>query len=189
MGFRRKRSGGGGGGGGGKSGQWMGFMAIIMGIVALIINLIMFNVGIGALDDAYTAAATYTEQIGLLDIMGIWGMVIFLIFVAAGIAALTGGSVMQWRKAVAGSWMDVFMVAIMGGVTLVIALILNGIAQTTLHTAYLAANATVNKAHFTGLLDIMGIWGMVIFVSLMAAGIAQIAAAAYGSYKHLAGKM
>src|SRR4030043_163832 len=106
MGFRRKRSGGGGGGGGGKSGQWMGFMAIIMGIVALIITLI-----------------------------------------------------------------------------------LNGIAQTTLHTAYLAANATVNKAHFTGLLDIMGIWGMVIFVSLMAAGIAQIAAAAYGSYKHLAGKM
>src|SRR4030042_717832 len=92
MGFRRKRSGGGGGGGGGKSGQWMGFMAIIMGIVALIINLIMFNVGIGALDDAYTAAATYTEQIGLLDIMGIWGMVIFVSLMAAGIAQIAAAA-------------------------------------------------------------------------------------------------
>ena len=92
MGFRRKRSGGGGGGGGGKSGQWMGFMAIIMGIVALIINLIMFVVGIGALDDAYTAAATYTEQTGLTDIMGIWGMVIFVALVAAGISQIAAAA-------------------------------------------------------------------------------------------------
>lgn len=190
MGFRKKKhSGGGGGGRGGGSGQWMGFMAIIMGIVALIICLIMFTIGIGALDDAYTAAATYTEQVGLTDVMGLWGMVIFLVFVAAGIAALTGGAVIQWKKGANGSWMDVFMVAIMGGVTLVIALILNGIAQSQLHTAYVAANDTVNKAAFTGLLSIMTIWGMVIFICLMGAGISQIAAAAYGSYKHLAGKI
>jgi hypothetical protein len=186
--YRRKRSGG-GGGGGGKSGQWMGFIAIIMGIVAMIVNLIMFGIGIAALDTAYTAAATYTEQVGLTSIMGIWGMVIFLVFMAAGIAALTGGSVAQWKKGSSGSWMDVFMVAIMGGVTLVIALILNGIVQSQLHTSYVAANATVNKAQFTGLLSIMTIWGMVIFLALMASGIAQIASAAYGSYKHLAGKM
>lgn len=189
MGFRRKKSGGGGGGGSGKAGQWMGFLAIVMGAVAMLVCLIMFNIGIGALDDAFTAAATYTEQTGLTDVMGIWGMIIFIIFMAAGIAALTGGSVVQWKKATTGGWMDVFMIAIMGGVTLVIALILNGSIQSALHTAYVTANATVNKAKFSGLLDIMQIWGMVIFLALMAAGISQIAGAAYGSYKHLTGKI
>lgn len=185
--YRRHRSSGGGGGGG--NGKWFGFIAIIMGIVAMIVNLIMFGIGIDALDDAYTAAATYTEQVGLTSIMGIWGMVIFLVFMAAGLAALTGGSIVNWKKGTSGSWMDIFMVAIMGGVTLVIALILNGIVQSSLHTAYIAANATTNKAQFAGLLSIMTVWGMVIFLALMAAGISQIAAAGYGSYKHLAGKM
>lgn len=187
MPFRRKR--GGGGGGGLNNSRWMGFLAIIMGAVALLVCLIMFKVGIGSLDTAYTAAATYTEQVGLTDVMGIWGLVIFIIFMAAGIAALTGGSVVQWKKATTGGWMDVFLIAIMGGVTLVISLFLNGTIQSSLHTAYTTVNATTNKAHFSGLMDIMTIWGMVIFLALMAAGISQLAGAAYGSYKHLAGKI
>lgn len=185
--FHRKKGIGGGGGSG--VGKWMGFISIVMGVVALIVCLIMFNIGIGALDDAYTAAATYTEQVGLTDVMGIWGLVIFIVFMSAGIAALTGGSIIQWRKATTGGWMDVFLVAIMGGVTLVICLLLNGTIQSTLHDAYVTANATVNKAQFVGLLDIMTIWGMVIFLGLMAAGISQLAGAAYGTYKHLAGKI
>lgn len=189
--FRRRRSSGGGGGGGvGVMGsRWGGFLAIVMGCVAVLICLIGFNIGIGQLDTAYTAAATYTEQVGLTDVMGIWALIIFIIFMAAGLAALTGGSVIQWKKATTGGWMDVFLVAIMGTVTLVIALILNGTIQGALHTAYLTANATVNKANFSGLLNIMTIWGMVIFLALMGAGISQLAAAAYGSYKHLAGKI
>lgn len=187
MGYRRRHSKS--GGGGGKSSQWMGFMAIVMGAVALLVCLIMFGIGISSLDDAYTAAATYTEQVGLTDVMGIWGLVIFIVFMAAGIAALTGGSIVQWKKATTGGWMDVFMVAIMGGVTLVIALLLNGTIQTQLHAAYVTANATVNVAEFAGLLSIMTIWGMVIFLALMGAGISQLAGAAYGSYKHLTGKI
>lgn len=178
-----------GGGGGGKSSQWFGFLAIVMGVVAMLVCLIMFNIGIDALDDAYTDAATYTEQVGLTDVMGIWGLIIFIVFMAAGIAALTGGSIVQWKRATTGGWMDVFMVAIMGGVTLVICLLLNGTIQSALHDSYVTANACVNKAYFSGLLNIMTIWGMVIFLGLMAAGISQLAGAAYGSYKHLAGKL
>jgi len=176
-------------GGGSKASQWMGFLAIVMGAVAMLVVLIMFNIGIDALDAAYTDATTYTEQVGLTDVMGIWGLVIFIIFMAAGIAALTGGSIVQWKKATTGGWMDVFMVAIMGGVTLVISLLLNGTIQSALHTAYVTVNATANLAEFSGLLDIMTIWGMVIFLALMGAGVSQLAGAAYGSYKHLTGKL
>jgi len=185
--FRRKKVGGGGSSGG--RSQWMGFLAIVMGAVALLICLIMFGIGLGALDTAYTTAATYTEQVGLTDVMGIWALVIFIIFMAAGIAALTGGSIIQWKRATTGGWLDVFMVAIMGGVTLVISLILNGTIQGQLHTAYAAAQVTANIANFSGLLNIMTIWGMVIFLALMGAGVSQLAGAAYGSYKHLTGKL
>jgi hypothetical protein len=187
MAYRKKKAGSSGGSRNGS--QWMGFLTIVFGTVAMLVNMIMFTIAIGQLDTAYTAAATYTEQIGLTDVMGIWAMVIFIIFAVAGIAALTGGSIMQWRKAVGGGWMDVFLVAIMGGVTLVIALIMNGTIQSSLHTAWSTANATTNIASFSGLLDIMEIWGMVFFLALMATGISQIAGAAYGSYKHLAGKL
>lgn len=194
MRFRRKKSGGSSGGGGFKAGalnasRWTGFLTIVFGAVAMLVCLIMFNVAIGSLDDAYTSASAFTEQVGLTEVMGIWGLVIFIIMMAAGIAALVGGSVVQWVKATYGSWMDVFMVAIIGTVTLVISLFLNGTIQTALHTSYVAANATVNKAAFVGLLDIMTIWGMVIFLALMGAGVSQLAGAAYGSYKHLTGRL
>jgi hypothetical protein len=185
--FRRNRGGGGGRSGG--MGRFSGFLSIIMGTVSLLVCLIMFGISLSSLDTAYTAAATYTEQVGLTSVMGIWALVIFIIFMAAGLAALTGGSIVNWKKSTSGSWMDVFMVAIMGAVTLVISLLMNTTIQAQLHTAYVAANATVNKAQFAGLLNVMTIFGMVIFLSLMGAGISQIAGAAYGSYKHLTGKM
>ena len=187
MGRRRKSSGGGGRGSG--QSQWSGFLVIVFGAVAMLVCLIMFGIAIDALDTAYTAAATYTDQVGLTDVMGIWGLVIFIIFMAAGIAALTGGAIMQYRKATTGGWMDVFMVAIMGGVTLVIALLLNTTIQAQLNAAIVTVNATTNIASFAGLYNIMTIWGMVIFLALMGAGVSQLGAAAYGSYKHLTGRM
>lgn len=184
---RRKRHSGGGGGGGGN--QWMGFIAIIFGAVAMLICLIMFGVGIGALDDAYTEAAGYVDQVGLTDVMGIFGLVVFIAFMSAGIASLVGGAYIQWKKATTGGWMDVFMVAVMGGVTLVICLLLNTTIQSQLNTAIVTVNATVNIAEFSGLYDVMTVWGMVIFLALIGAGLSQLAAAGYGSYKHLSGKM
>ena len=188
MGRRRKHSGG-GGGGKGNMGQWAGFLAIIMGAVALLIALIMFGIGIGQLDTAYTAAATYTDQVGLTDVMGIFGMVIFIIFMAVGLAGITGGSIIQWKRATQGGWMDVFMTVILGSVTLVIALILNTLIQAQLHTAQVTVNATTNVASFSGLVSIMTIWGMVVFLALMGAGMSQLIGAAYGSYKHVRGRI
>ncbi len=184
-----KRHHSGGGGKGVMGGSMAGFMVTILGGVAMLIALIMFGIGIGQLDAAYTSAATYTEQVGLTSIMGIWAMVIFLILIAAGLAALGVGSYMQIKKATTGGWMDVFLVFIMGSVGLIIALILNTIIQGQLHTAYVTANATVNKASFPGMLSIITVFGMVIFLSLMGAGIAQISGSFYGTYKHLSGKI
>lgn len=190
MGKRKFKKGG--GGGSNRMNQWAGFMAIIFGTVAILICLITFSIALDTLDTAYTSAATYTEQVGLTSIMGIWPLVIFIIFMAAGIGALGAGAYINIKKAIGGNWMDIFMVVIMGTVTLVIALLMNTTIQAQLHTAYTdAANVskTVNIASFSGLLSTMTIWGMVIFLTLMSAGLSQLGAAAYGSYKHLAGKM
>lgn len=187
---RRRRSRGGGGRSGGN--QWMGFIAIVFGTVAMLITLIMFSIGLDTLDTAYTSAATYTEQVGLTSVMGIWPLILFIIFMAAGLSALGAGSYVNIKKALSGGWMDVFMVVIMGTVSLIIALLMNTTIQAQLHTAYTSAantTQTVNIASFSGLLSTMTIWGMVIFLSLMATGLSQLVAAAYGSYKHLSGKM
>jgi len=181
-----------GGGGGSRGNQWLGFIAIVMGTVSMLITLIMFSIGLDTLDTAYTSAATYTEQVGLTSVMGIWPLVLFIIFMAAGIGALTAGAYINVKKALSGGWIDVFMVVIMGTVSLIIALLMNTTIQAQLHTAYTDAactTKTANIASFSGLLSTMTIWGMVIFLSLMATGISQIGAAAYGSYKHLSGKM
>lgn len=179
-------------GGGGRGNQWIGFIAIVFGTVAMLICLIMFSIGLDTLDTAYTSAATYTEQVGLTSVMGIWPLILFIIFMAAGLGAMGAGAYVNVRKALGGGWMDVFMVVIMGTVSLIIALLMNTTIQSQLHTAYAdAANTskTVNIASFAGLLSVMTIWGMVVFLSLMATGLSQLAAAAYGSYKHLAGKI
>ncbi len=179
------------GGGGGNSNQWTGFLTIVMGTVALLICLIMYGIALSSIDTAYTSAATYTEQVGLTSIMGIWPLVLFVIFMAAGLGAIGAGAYRNVKIAVSGGWMDIFLVVIMGTVGIIISLLMNTTIQAQLHTLYLTATnaTTVNRASFSGLTSVMTIWGMVIFLSLMAAGVAQIGAAAYGSYKHLSGKM
>lgn len=191
MGRRRRRSSGGGSRGGGLS-NWGGFVSIIMGAVAMLVCLITYSIALDNLDTAYTTAATYTEQVGLTSVMGIWPLVLFMIFMAAGLAALGGGAYVQAKKALGGSWVDIILVIVMGTVTIVIATLMNTTIQGQLHTAYTNAactTITANIASFSGLLNIMTIWGMVIFLTLMAAGIVPIGAAMYGSYKHLAGRM
>ncbi len=189
MSYRRNR---GGGGRSNTSTGWLGFIAIVFGTVALLICLIMFGIGLDTLDTAYTSAATYTEQVGLTSVMGIWPLILFIIFMAAGLAAVGAGSYVNVKKALTGGWMDIFMVVIMGTVSLVISLLMNTTIQSQLHTAYVDASnvsKTANIASFSGLLSVMTIWGMVIFLALMASGLSQLIGAAYGSYKHLAGKM
>lgn len=174
------------------SGRWAPFITIVMGTVALLVTLIMYGIALDTLDTAYTSASAYTEQTGLTSVMGIWPLVLFVIFMAVGLAAISAGSYLGSKRAITGSWMDVFLGVIMGSITIVIALLMNTTIQSTLHGVYTNAQCTTttaNIANFSGLLNVMGIWGMVIFLVLMAAGIAQIAAAGYGSYKHLAGKM
>ena len=184
----RKRSKKGGGGGGGRSNSMSGFLLIVFGCVAMLVCLIMFGIAIGSLDDAMTTAATYaTEMPGLVSVMGIWGLVIFLAFMTAGLGALAGGTYVSIKGRMGGGWMDMLMLAIMGGVTIVIALVMNGLIISQLHTAIQTANTTVNVASFTGLVSLMGIFGMVIFLSLMAAGLAMITGAAWGSYKKVKG--
>ena len=187
--YRRKRGGGGGGGGSVMQNKWGGYMAIVFGTIALLITLIMYGIALSNLDTAYTSAATYTEQVGLTSIMGIWPLVLFIIFMTAGLAAITGGTVMNWKKTSGGGWMDVFMGLILGTVGIVIAILMNTTIQSQLHSAYVAANASTNIASFSGLLSTMTIFGMVIFLSLMAAGTSHILAAGYGGYKHLSGKV
>jgi len=188
--YRKRKSGG--GGGEGMTGVAAPLIANIFGAVMMLIALILFGIGLSSLDTAYTAAATYTEQVGLTDIMGIFALVIFLVVMGVGIAALGAGSVMSWRRAQSGGWMGVFMAFVMGVVGLVIALLLNTIIQGQLHTVYTTAanaSATVNIAQFAGLLDVMTIWGMIIFISLIASGITGIVGAGVGGYKTLRAKM
>jgi len=188
---RRKRSKGSGGGKGVSSNMY-GLIGIVLGGVLMMVALINFGIGLAQLDTAYTAAATYTEQVGLTDIMGIFGLVTFLLFVGAGLGALTGGSVLQWFKVVRGGWTEALMGFVTGTVGLVIAFILNTLVQSQLHTVYTtAANVTetVNIAQFVGMLDIMTIFGMIIFISLYAAGASGIIAGAYGAFRQVKGGM
>ena len=184
---RGKKSGGGDGGGKGSIGNLTGLIGTIFGAVALLIALITFGIAIGQLDAAYTAAATYEDQVGLTDVMGIWGMVLFIIFMAVGLGSIAGSAAMQWVKIARGGWMEVFMGVIMGTVGVVVALILNTLILAQLHTAQVTVNATTNVASFSGLVSIMTIWGMVIFLVLISAGVSSLVAAGFGTYKKLRG--
>ena len=186
--FRRKSKGG-GGGGGGKTNAWTGFIGVVMGGVALMICLIMYGIFLTNYDTAYTAAAGYTWQTGLTSIMGIWPMVIFLVVMAVGLAAVAGGTMMSVKKTLGGSWIDVFMGVVTGVVTLIIVIIIWGIVNTQFNTTAVAINATTNVASFSGIVSIIGIWPMITFLAMMASGIAQIGAAGYASYSHLRGRI
>lgn len=179
---------GGGASAGFIQGHMAGFMSIIFGCVSLVICLITYLIALGQLDDAYTAAATYTEQVGLTDVMGIWPMVIFLVFMFIGLALIGAGAAVQVKKTVSGGWTDIFLGIVFGTVTIVIATILNNVIQGQLHTVYVTAanvSETANIASFAGLLDIMKIFGMVIFITLLSSGIAQLAGSAWGGFKNI----
>jgi len=171
-----------------KSNSWFGFVAVIMGCVAAIVSFIMFGIAIGQLDTAYTAAGTFSEQTGLTSVMGMWGMVLFVVFALVGLAGIVTGGVTNTLNAKNGNWMAIMMGIIMGGITIAIAVIMNGVIQTQLHAAYVTANATVNKAQFVGMLSVMGIFGMVYFISLMLAGIAPIGGAIWGGVNKIRGR-
>ena len=188
MRYRKKRRSNGGGGGRGV-GMWAGSLAIIFGAVALVICLITFGIAIDQLDTSVTSAISYTEMIGLDDVMGVMGMVIFIVFMALGLGGLVGGSIMQWRQAMGGGWASLFMVAIMGAVTVVIALVVNDVALEQLDAAMTTVNSTTNySSYFTGLFNIMGVFGLVIFVSLLGAALSQFAGFGVGAYRKLSGR-
>lgn len=175
-----------GGGSRGTSG-WGGTIMIIFGCVAMLVCLIMFTIAIGQLDEALTDAATYSYMTSLDDVMGIFGLVTFLAFMVLGLGAIGGGAYLNIKSRMGGSWMDLLMLAVMGGITIVIALIMNGIILAQLDTAYGTANVTTNVADFVGLLDVMAVFGMVIFLTLMAGGLSQVGGAGFGAYKRVKG--
>jgi len=170
----------------GSMGNFAGLLGTIFGAIAILICLIGFGIAIDQLDTAYTSAATY-DQVGLTDVMGIWGMVLFVIFMSVGLAAVAGSAVLQWFRVSKGGWLEVFMAIIMGVVGIVIALILNTLVQAQLYAAQVTVNATTNVASFSGLVSIMTIWGMVIFLVLIGSGVSSLVAAGFGSYKQLKG--
>jgi hypothetical protein len=73
----------------------------------------------------------------------------------------------------------------LGMVLLIVALVLNGIAIGQLDSAMTTANSTVND--MPGLYDIMGIFGLPIFITLVSVGLAAIGGGAYGAYKTYSG--
>lgn len=167
--------------------NFSGLLGTIFGGITILICLISFGIAIGQLDTAYTAAGGYDGQVGLTDVMGIWGMVLFVVFMAVGLSAVAGSSAMQWAKITKGGWMEIFMGVIMGAVGIVIALIINGLVQAQLHAAQVAVNATANVASFSGLVSIMTIWGMVIFLVLVGSGVSSLVASAVGGYRKIRG--
>jgi hypothetical protein len=186
----KKRGGGGGGGGGfanAMQGPFGGSLMIIMGVVVLLCCLIAYTIVISQVDTSYTTAATYTEQKGLAQSMGLLPMIFFIFFMALGMASIVAGTVKNFKSAATGaSWQEI-MGGIMGAVTVVIVLVLNDLIQSQLHTVYTTVNATVNKAHFAGVLGIIGIWGMVILWTLVGSCLTQVGGAVVGGVKKLKG--
>lgn len=168
---------------GGKS-TMTGFLLIVFSCVLTIAALIIFGIAIGQLDTAITDASALTwssSMTGLTSIMPLWGMVLFLLFMGAGLATLAGGAYVTIKGSMSGGWMGVMMLLIYGGVALVISLITNSLALTQLDTAMTTVNSTTNE--LTGTLDIMGIFGMVIFLSYIGAGMAMLVAAGISGFK------
>jgi len=168
-------------------GRMAGMMTIIFGCVAVVMCLIAYVIVVGQADTSMTSAATYTEMSGLTDSMGMGPMIIFMIFMFVGLGAIMGGAALNVKGALTGTGLDIGLSAIFGAVTLVIIFVFNNLILSNLHTAYLTVNATVNRAHFAGVLGTMGIFGLVIYWSLIAAGVAQIGAAGWSGFQKIKG--
>lgn len=84
--------------------------------------------------------------------------------------------------------MGVLVASMMGGVTILITLIVFGLIITQLQSAMVTVNATAAPTtRFPGLVNIMGIWGMVVFLSLMGSAMASLVGAGVGAYKKIKG--
>ena len=182
----KKTNGGGGQSAMGKSAV-VGLMSQVIGGAFILFALILFGIAINQLDTSYTSAATYLGQVGLTDIMGMFGMVIFLVFIGAGISVVAGGAVYNFSQTIHGGWMQAFLSFAMGAVGLVIALILNTISQTQLQAAGVTINGTTNIANFSGLYDVWTIFGMLIFLVLIGSGISGVVAAGVGAIRNIRG--
>lgn len=191
MGKRKFRRSSGGRISGAMNTRWLPFAAIVFGAVAMLICLIMYGIALDNLDTAYTAAATYTEQVGLTSVMGIWPLVMFVFFMMLGIGGLAAGSYTGTKAAMRGGWMDIFLGIVLGTVAIIIAVLMNTTIQAQLHTVYADAEnvtKTVNIGSFAGLLNTMTVFGMVIFLCLMFAGLAPIAGSVYGGIQRVRGR-
>ncbi len=183
---RRKKRRSSNGGSGTVVQRWGGSMLIVFGCIAMLVCLIMFGIAIQQLDTQITNATTYTEMVSLTEVMGISGLIIFILFMALGLGSLAGGAYVNIKSRASGSWTDIVMLAIIGGVTLVIALIMNGTLVTQLHTTIGTVNSTTNYAtYFKPVQTIMTVFGLVIFVSILMSGIAQIGFAVWGGYQRV----
>lgn len=167
-------------------GAVVGMISQVIGGAFLLLALILFGIGLSQLDTAYTSAKAY-DAVGLTDIMGIFGMLLFLTFIGTGLTVLAGGAVYNWMTTVRGSWMESFMSFAYGAVALVIALILNTVVQGQLNTAQVAINAATNIASFPGLYNISRIFGMLVFLSLVGTGIAAIVASGVAAVRTIRG--
>lgn len=167
---------------GGNTGMMSGVMMVIFGVVLLIADLIMYGIAVDQLDTAITTASTYSANMpGLASIMPLWGMILFLIFMALGIGSLVGGTAMSIRAQWGSGWMGMLMLAIMGGIVIIVSLVGNGLVVSQLETAIETTNQTTNT--MTGAVDIMGVFGMVLFLALMLPGVAMLGGAVYGGYR------
>lgn len=182
---RRKSRGG--GGGSAKMNTFGGLMATIFGCVMMLVCLIGFNIIIGQIDTAYTAAGTYTEQVGVTDVMGVMPLLTFVAIMGMGVAALGVAGYVGFKKAASGDVVGMVMAVINGVIATVIAYIMFGIINSQLHTAWVTANATTNIASFSGLLDIMEIWGIVILVTLAGSALANFVGVGVGGYRKVRG--
>lgn len=181
--FRRKRSSGGGGG----MGRALPIIGMVFGCVAMLVCLICFNIAVGTIDTTYTSAASYADQVGLTSVVGLAPLLVFLVFMAVGLAAIGGSAYMQLRSSMAGGWMDIFIGIVMGTAGIIIALILNNLIITQLHTVQVTVNATTNVANFSGIVSILTIWGMIIFLTILGGGLASLAGAGIGAYRRVKG--
>lgn len=70
------------------------FQKIVYGVVAILIAIILFGIIVTQLDTAMTTANSTTNTMtGLYDVMGIWGIVLWLAIVGSGMGLIVSGAV------------------------------------------------------------------------------------------------
>ena len=79
------------------------FGLIIYGVIGIVVSLVMFTVAVGQLDTAITTAgATVNTMAGLTSIMGIYGIIFWIVISGAALALLGFGVAGVVRTRVGG---------------------------------------------------------------------------------------